>query len=156
MATENLQGSNAWVLALDHRWFAAIGERELVHLVETPTLLEVPTCPYFCRSVLAWNDRLLPAIDLAAWLQQQPRVDHHWKLAGIVAYQPAPGVMPDYGALLLADIPERLPVTDAQACPLPEQPPGWRELALSCFRRGEDAIPILDLPYLFTGGLLTR
>lgn len=156
MATESPRESTAWMLALDDRLRAAVGERELIHLIEAPTLLEVPLSPYYCRQAILWNNLLLPAMDLAAWLHKQPKANNNWKLAGIVAYQPAPNVALGYGALLLAAIPKRTQVTDTLACSLPECPNGWRELAISCFRQAEEAIPILDLPHLFTGGLLTR
>ena len=64
--------STAWVLALDQQLRAAVGEREMVHLIEAPTLLEVPRSPFYCRQVLVWNDAVLPAMDLAAWLRRQP------------------------------------------------------------------------------------
>lgn len=148
--------SVAWLLMLGEGLCAAVGERELVHLVETPTLLDVPTCPYFCRSVLVWNGRLLPVLDAPAWLAKQPPAENDQRLAGIVAYQSAPHIEPDYGALLLTEVPKRLRVTDALACPLPEHPGGWDELAQSCFLQDKIAIPILDLPHLFSGSLLTR
>jgi len=156
VTVESSWESNAWVLALDDQLRAAVGERELIHLIEKPTLLETPLSPHYCRKVVLWNNRLLPVMDLSAWLQGQPKADNDWKLIGVVGYQTAPGATPNYGALRLADIPERLQVTDTQACSLPEHPSGWRELALSCFLRGKDVIPILDAPYLFTGGLLTK
>ncbi|MGB5065524.1 MAG: chemotaxis protein CheW [Candidatus Competibacter sp.] len=156
MATESPMGSTAWVLVLDDQLRAAVGERELIYLIEAPTLLEVPLSPYYCRQTILWNNLLLPAMDLAAWLHKQPKANNNRKLAGIVAYQPEPNVAPGYGALLLADTPKRVQVADTQACSLPERPNGWRELAISCFRQGEDAIPILDLPHLFTGGLLAH
>ncbi len=148
--------SLAWRLTLGEGVQAAVSERELVHLVESPALLTVPTCPYFCQWVLVWHERLLPTIDLAAWLHGAPMTHGERTLAGIVAYQSAPDVMPDYGALLLTGIPERLRVTDDQACALPEHPGGWHELAWSCFRQGEAALPILDLPHLFSQSLLNR
>jgi hypothetical protein len=146
--------SAAWILALDGALRAAVGERELVHLIEAPTLLDVPLSPYYCRQALVWNNALLPAMDLAAWLRQGQPVQCRWPLAGVFAYQTKPGAEPAYGALLLAGIPERTRVADDSACALPKQPAGWRTLAVSCFKRGDDPIPILDLPHLFTGGLL--
>ena len=145
--------STAWVLALDQQLLAAVGEREMVHLIETPTLLEVPRSPFYCRQVLVWNDAVLPAMDLAAWLRGQP-AHRAQTLVGVFAYQTRPGVDPEYGALLLADIPTRTRVTDEQACALPQQPGDWRTLAISCFKQDDQPIPILDLPHIFDGGLL--
>jgi chemotaxis signal transduction protein len=146
--------SAAWILALDSALRAAVGERELVYLIEMPTLLDTPLSPAYCRQVLVWNDRLLPAMDLAAWLHPEKPVRRSQTLAGVFAYQIAPGAMPAYGALLLAGIPERTRVADDQICALPKQPTGWRALTISCFKRGDDPIPILDLPHIFSGSLL--
>lgn len=146
--------SGAWILALDSVLRAAVGERELVHLIEAPTLLDVPLSPPYCRQVLVWNENLLPAMDLAAWLRPGEPVQCRWPLAGVFGYQTKPGAEPAYGALLLAGIPERARAADSQACALPKQPARWRTLAISCFKRGDHPIPILDLPHLFTGGLL--
>ncbi len=154
MATENPMASTAWMLALDDRLRAAVGEHELIHLIEAPTLLEVPLSPYYCRRAILWNNLLLPAMDLAAWLRgrEQPAQQER-KLAGVVAYQPQMGAA-EYGVLLLSDIPARTHVSDTQACKLPEQPTGWRDLAISCFLDAETPVPILDLPLIFSGRLL--
>ena len=145
--------STAWVLALDQQLRAAVGEREMVHLIEAPTLLEVPRSPFYCRQVLVWNDAVLPAMDLAAWLRGQP-APRPQTLVGVFAYQTRPGADPEYGALVLAGIPTRTRVTDEQACALPKKPGNWRALAISCFKQGDQPIPILDLPHIFGGGLL--
>lgn len=145
--------SAAWVLMLDSQLRAAVGERELVHLIEAPMLLEIPLSPSYCRQVLVWNNTVLPAMDLAAWLRGQPTQRPQTR-AGVFAYQTRPGGNPEYGALLLAGIPVRAYVADEQACVLPKQPGNWRTLAISCFKWDDNPIPILDLPTIFTGGLL--
>ena len=145
--------STAWMLALDRQLLAAVGERELVHVIETPILLDVPYSPSYCRQVLVWNDIVLPAMDLAAWLRRQP-AQRQQTLAGVFAYQARPGADPEYGALLLAGIPTRVRVADEQACALPKRPGNWRTLAISCFKQDDNPIPILDLLYIFSGGLL--
>jgi len=149
---ESSSDSTAWILALDDRLRAAVGERELIHLIEVPTLLEVPLCPYYCRHILVWNDAVLPAMDLAAWLHGQPS-QRSRTLAGVFGYQMRRGAKPEYGALLLAGIPARARVTDESACGLPKKPRNWRSAAISCFKPGSDLIPVLDLAHIFAGGL---
>ncbi|HOB62075.1 MAG TPA: hypothetical protein PKI41_08115 [Candidatus Competibacteraceae bacterium] len=153
MAEASPWDSSAWILALDGQRSAAVGERELVHLIETPTLLEVPCTPAYCRQALVWNDAVLPAMDLAAWLHGQP-VQRWRTLAGVFAYQTRPRAMPQYGVLLLAGIPVRARVADEQACELPKKPGKWRKAAISCFQQGDRPIPILDLPRIFGSSLL--
>ena len=55
MPPDNLPESVSWVLALGDSLRAAVSERELVHLIEAPILLEVPRSPPYCRHVVAWN-----------------------------------------------------------------------------------------------------
>jgi hypothetical protein len=88
-------------------------------------------------------------MDLAVWLQGQstPRVR---SFVGIVAYQGIPGKPPDYGAVMLSDIPNRVLVHDDQSCPLPQQPVGWKSLAIACYDDGKNVIPILDLFFVFS------
>ncbi|MCC7220960.1 MAG: chemotaxis protein CheW [Candidatus Contendobacter sp.] len=146
--------STAWILTLDGALRAAVGGRELVYLIEAPTLLDVPLSPPYCRQVLVWNENLLPVMDLAAYLRPGKPARRTQALAGVFAYQAKSGAPLAYGALLLAGIPEWAHIADDHASALPKQPAGWRALAISCFKRGDDLIPILDLPHLFTGGLL--
>ncbi len=147
--------AGAWLLTLDNNGaYAAVGERELVHLIEEPMLLTVPTCPYYCQQVLVWNHQPLPVMNLAAWLTGQVTpID--WRLAGIIAYQYQPGADPDYGVFLLTDIPTRVSVSSENACDLPKEPERWADLAISCFQHADKPVPILDLTHIFNGGLLS-
>jgi chemotaxis signal transduction protein len=144
--------SRAWIFSLSGKFWGAVGEREMVHLVESPILLEVPHSPSYCRHVLIWNERLLPAFDLAAWLHGRS-IERSQCLAGLVVYQ-NPNAELQYGALLLADLPQCKPVSDDQACPLPSEPLNWQSVAVSCFADGESVVPILNLPYIFSDALL--
>lgn len=146
--------STAWLLPLQGAWRAAVGEWELVHLIERPVLLDIPVTPFYCRQVVLWENQILPALDLAAWLtgRLMPREQ---MLAGVFAYQEQPGGALHYGVLLLDGVPTRRVVNDEEACALPAGPAGWREVAISCFGDGAGAVPILDLPYIFSGALLS-
>lgn len=150
--SHNPNKTSAWLLPLDGEHWAAVGEREMIHLVESPILLEVPKTPFYCRHVLVWNDIALPALDLVAWLRGHP-VERHSCLAGLVVYPNADAKL-GYGALLLSDLPKRKPVSDDQACDLPAKPAGWRLAAISCFADGDTIVPIINLPRVFSGALL--
>lgn len=145
--------SKAWVFSLDDKLWGAVGEREMIHLLESPTLLEVPHSPFYCRQVLLWKDRILPALDLAAWLHGRP-INRNLSIAGLMVYQNSNAEV-QYGALLLTDLPQRKSVSDDQACPLPTEPADWKSVAVSCFAEGESVIPILNLPYIFSSALLS-
>lgn len=143
--------ASAWLLTLDAELRAAVGEREMIHLVQAPALFAIPDTPPYCRHVLLWQDEIVPVLDLAAWLRGD-RAAAKPPLVGIFAYQ-TPTATIAYGALPLLAAPARRRVSDDQACALPEQPPGWARVALSCFREGDRPVPILDLPYLFSRAL---
>ena len=147
--------STAWLLPLQGAWRAAVGEWELVHLIEAPVLVDIPVTPFYCRQVLLWENRILPVLDLAVWLAGQPLAPRDQMLAGIFAYQAQSEAALSYGILLLDGVPTRQVVHDEEACALPAEPMGWQKVAISCFGDGDSAVPILDLPYIFSGALLT-
>lgn len=60
--------ASAWLLTLDPQVRAAVGEREMVHLVQLPTVFDIPDAPRYCRQVLLWQEGIVPILDLAAWL----------------------------------------------------------------------------------------
>lgn len=155
--------SNGWLLKLRGQWRAAVGLRELVHVLPySPRLYMVPQTPPHARHVILWEGKIVPVVDLVAYLEagaepslrtatNQLSLDH---LVGIVAYQTAPGSAVSLAGMLLGKVPERIWVTDEQACALPESPSGWRQAAISCFEHPDcGAVPILDLPRLFSGRL---
>jgi chemotaxis signal transduction protein len=149
-----MKHSKAWALDLGAGLQAAVGDREMVHLVPSPELFDVPATPSHCRHVVIWKDEILPVVDLPAWLTGCT-CQHQQSLIGIFAYQPRPGVSPRQGALLLNAIPRRLSVRDDQASALPDKPKRWREIAVSCFTTVNGvSIPIIDLTCVFTRGLL--
>jgi chemotaxis signal transduction protein len=145
--------TTAWLLDLDSDLVAAVGEREMIHVIQSPVLFEVPQCPNYCQHVLVWQDNILPVMDIAAWLRKLP-ARQVCSVAGIFAYQTRPEEDVQYGALMLATTPSRTRVNDNQACALPDEPMGWQTLALSCFTAVERNIPILNLPTLFSSALL--
>lgn len=144
--------ASAWLLLLSSGQHVAVGERQMVHLVQSPRLFEVLDAPPYCRQVLLWQEELVPLFDLAAWLHGKPAQSAP-DTVGIFAYETANLIT--YGALPLAVVPARRPVSDRQACRLPDQPVGaWQRIAFSCFRDGEKKVPILDLQRLFSDTLL--
>ncbi len=73
----------------------------------------------------------------------------------IVAFQIQPGEKPQHGGIKLAQVPYRTLVSDNQACELPQEPQGWRDLAHSCFTINHKTVPILDLPEIFLAPVAT-
>lgn len=145
----------AWIIQLGESWHAAVGGRQMVHLVEDPVLEHIPYTPVQCQHVLLWEGELLPVIDLAAWLTGQATERGHGTI-GVVRWQNRSDAVPQYGALLFTGTPQKVEVADNQVCDLPEQPAGWQSITLSCFRHDDRPIVILDLPRIFSDALLTH
>lgn len=142
--------ATAWLMSFQCGFLAAVGEREMVHLVETPQLEEIPQTPSHCRHVLLWEGDLLPVLDLTACLTaestQLDRIS-----VGIVGWQEQPGSLPQYGALMFVGVPQKIRVADDHVCNLPDQPAAWQAVAASCVRYDDQPVPILDLPRIFSG-----
>lgn len=143
-------GSKAWVLDLGGGRRAAVGGREMVHVVVEPTLFPVPATPSYCRHVLAWSGRVLPVMDAGARLDGPTGAMAAPRLVGVMAFRATPDGPVQYGGVGLDAVPAGLTVTDEQACPLPESRSDWRPYVVACFtdpRTGP--VPVLDLPRLF-------
>lgn len=142
-----MSSMNAWLLDFGDSCQAAVGTRELLHLVDTPATFEVPCTPIYCRHVVLWQDRLLPVMDIAARIGVAPRIA---SLIAVVGYQQHRGEYPQFGAIMLAAPPQQLSVSNEQTCPLPSQSSGWQELSISCFEHQGTPVPILNLSYIFS------
>ena len=137
---------NAWILdfGLNHK--AAVGARELLHLIDVPVTFKVPCTPSYCHRVVAWQQRLLPVMDITSRLGGTVQ---DAQFIAVIGYQKKRGEYPQFGALMLMSPPFQVAVGDAQACSLPEQTRGWEDLAISCFDYNGDAVPVLNLNKLF-------
>jgi chemotaxis signal transduction protein len=145
--------ATAWLMSFSGDFLAAVGEREMVHLVETPHLEEIPQTPLHCRQVLLWEGELLPVLDLTAWLTEQPTPCERASV-GIVGWQEQPGAVPQYGALMFCGVPQKIRVADDQVCNLPEHPAAWKAVTASCVCHDYQPVPILDLRRIFSGAIL--
>jgi len=144
--------ATAWLLDLGGGLHAAVGEREMLHLLpDPPTLYRIPQSPPYCCKVLLWEGEILPLMELARRIPVREVVRTEGRgLIAIIAFQEQPGAASRHGALLLNAPPVRIRVGDAQACALPEPASVWRRLAIACFEQaGRGPVPVLDLARLF-------
>lgn len=138
---------NAWILDFGMGYKAAVGARELIHLIDVPVSFSVPYTPEFCHRVLFWQGMMLPLMDVAARLggdgQDSPFV-------AVVGYQQQRGELPQFGAVQLAAPPAKVAVSDEQACNLPPDLSVWQGLVVSCFDFQGQVTPVVNINRLFS------
>jgi len=142
----------AWLLDFGEGRLAAVGLREVLHIAYAPRLTAIPQTPAHCSRVLIIEERVVPVWEPAVWLGAAAP-EQASRLAAIVGYQNSRRAPVQFGALLIAVPPLRIMVSDEDACALPATPPGWRAIAMSCVRRHDRPIPILDLRSMFSAPL---
>lgn len=141
----------ACLLAYAPQAYVALPVHAGVELVEQPRVVTVPRMPHFCRGLAAWQGRQLPLIDLHAYLQgPNTEVSLPFSHVLVVAYQAARHQAIEYGALCAPFLLRIQEVADSQQCPLPDEPPDWAGIAVSCFLYQGRAVPVLDLASIFT------
>jgi hypothetical protein len=151
--------SDGWLLHLSGGLRAAIGLRQMLYILpDEPATHAVPRAPVHATRIFVWQQHLVPLIDLHAYLsgsKAQPGADaSSWQpMVGVVGCatgsetedSAAQGAA--LGALMLSRAPDRIQVSDSQACGLPDELAAWAPIAMSCFRHPlHGPVPILDLP----------
>ena len=140
-----MAAADAWLLDFGAGLRAAIGDRELFHILYRPDSYPVPRAADHCARVISWEGRLLPLWDLKRGLGG---VASETDLVAVVGYRDGEGGTA-FGALRVNTPPQRIKADDADACGLPEDGAGWRELSRSCFTRDGQPVPVLDLASMF-------
>ena len=143
----------AWLLEFGAGQAGVIGERQMLHLLPVPLSLHaVPASPFFCRHVVLWEQQPIPVLDMSAWLEGRPTGEEAAVVA-ITAFSTGATRENLKGALTLSAIPRRIVVSDDQACALPAELAGWREIALSCIEHETRPLPVMNLAHAFSGAL---
>ncbi len=138
-----MASSSGWRLNLGVDVTAAVGQHELVHVM--PMAIE------HRNPVVEWNGEQIPLVDIGTVFLQRPPLSAPF--VGVVAYPRLEGKGVQFGAISLLALPARITVDDEQACDLPDQPVGWKEISISCFSLEGSPCPILDTPALFKSRL---
>jgi hypothetical protein len=154
--------ASAWLLTMNGGRCAAVGERELVHIISDEVeRVDVPGVAERSNAFIVWQDRRLPLFDVTAALREHDFANDPVAVPArkseaiivIAAYQISNESQIRFGAIPVCVLPERIEVADNSGCDLPPQSTGWKGLAHSCFRHQRlGAVPILDLGRVFDFG----
>lgn len=149
--TEEHTGAKAWLLKAGRGINVALGQYEVIHILDTPRLISIPQAPAYCSKVVLWNNRIIPIIDLTAWFFGHNDTETvNTAIVAIVVYLGPEGEY-CYGGLRLRSIPLLNQVNDQQFCDLPEGSAEWKRISLSCFTDSAVGfVPVLDLNRVFS------
>ena len=141
-----MSGANAWLLEVGDGKRVAIGQRELIQIIDAPDSFTVPLAPAHLREVIFWQKRAVPVMQLPLCVGGTACSGH---ILALVAYTDSDSQSAGLGAIHLAAPPTRIYVDDQQASSLEGEDEVWQELAIACFEQQGKAIPILHLSRLF-------
>lgn len=127
----------------------ALPAHTTLELIETPKPVAVPGAPAHALGLMAWQGGWLPLLDLDA-LVHGTRPGGAPRYALVVGWQGAPGEPVRHGAIATQALPQSVAVNDRDACGLPAGSPRWEALAIACFAREGQAVPVLDTGRLFS------
>lgn len=146
-----MASATAWLLEPEAGMSIAVGERELIHLVEHPSLYPALEQPSYARWRFQWRNAQVPIVDLAALIAGRAgQREREPELVGVFAYRAAPDAGTSLGALSLSNVPVRQRVDDQQACNLPPTLKAWAPLSCSCFEHEDVVYPIIELAAVFS------
>ncbi len=148
----------AWLLDLGHNHWAALPLHEMSQVLLSPELSSIPLAPHHCRDVLIFEKRILPVINVAAFIlgTDIAIAAEEDKIIGLTVYQKAPKEQLIYAAIHLDNMPTVIEVEDSQLTDLPANEPTWSALSLSCFSYEEHTVPILNLAALYSSEIATE
>ena len=142
--------SNAWLLECGDALTVAVSDHEIVECVQPERYFKIPETPNYCCSVLAWQDKLVPVMDMTAALHADHRAQSEKLFACLLSYQLAPKQPLQYLALRISQAPQKIQVDDEQVCELPAD--GVSQLlasvSLCCFSHQQLPVAILDVAKL--------
>ncbi|MFM9888144.1 MAG: chemotaxis protein CheW [Burkholderiales bacterium] len=139
---------NAWCLDVGDARIAAIGVGHLRHLVAKPELFEIPQTPAGCGRVFVWNDAIIPVWDVPRSLGVTREFTEANVLA-VVAFQLQRDAPTQIAGIALTGPPVRINVVEPTSCALPDPARVWKRIASSCFRNGDQVLPVLDFAKMF-------
>ena len=145
--------SDAWLLECGDSLSIAVGDHQMVELLQDEQCHHVPGSPHYCSQVLLRGEDVVPVMDIDA-LHRGARSKPLDSYLCLLNYQQAPGEPLLQLAVRVRRAPERIQVDDAQVCDFPADFDAslLRPLALSCFTHHASPVLIIDIANLCSAG----
>ncbi len=144
--------SDAWLLDCGDSLAIAVGDHEMVELLQTGQQHHVPASPEHGSDVMQWQDTLVPVMEIGS-LHNGAKLESSNSYLCLLNYQVSADSPLQYLALRVTRAPERIQVDDAQLCEFPREFDNslLKAVTLSCFTHHAKPVLILDISRLCSG-----
>ena len=145
-----MSSSSAWLLECGDTLTVAVSDHEIVECVHPEQFYRIPETPDYCNNVLAWQDKLVPVMDMAAALHGAHKKQSEESFLCMLSYQLAAKQPLQYLALRISETPRKITVDDDQVCELPTGVSSQLLASVSfcCFSYQQLPVAILDIAKL--------
>ncbi len=112
--------SDAWLLDCGESLSIAVGDHEMIELVQTGQNGHVPATSEQGSEVLQWQEKMVPVMEIAS-LHNGARLESSDAYLCLLNYQASADTAVQQLALKVTRAPERIQVDDAQVCEFPRE-----------------------------------
>ena len=142
--------SKAWLLECGNSLTIAAGDHEMAEFVQKQEYFRVPGAPEYCSSVVVWQGKIVPVMDLAALFNPAVGGDPEHSMLCVMKYQSEPSSALQQLAIRVTEAPRKIIVDDEHACELPDilRNSVLGQLNLACFNRDAHPVMIIDIARL--------
>ncbi len=142
---------SAWLLNVGAAYPIALGQHELLEVMDEIKIHDLPCGPNICHQVVKWRQHLLPLLDLSRLDDETTTPAKSSERAAMFAWQSAPGEPLQYAAILVHDMPLSISVNDDQSVPVPEDmAPAWQTVTLACIEHEGATVILPSVDVLLT------
>lgn len=141
--------SDAWLLDCGESLSIAVGDHEMVELVQTGTQHQVTESSAQGTEVLQWQEKTVPVMEISS-LHSGTGLAAPDSYLCLLNYQVSVDTPLQQLALRVTRAPERIQVDDAQVCEFPREFDNsqLKTVTLSCFTHHAKPVLILDIASL--------
>ena len=141
--------SDAWLLDCGESLTIAVGDHEMLELVQTGQQHQLTETSEQGSEVLQWQDKTVPVMEISS-LHTGNQLQSPDSYLCLLNYQVAADTPLQQLALRVTRAPERIQVDDAQLCEFPREYDNSRlkAVTLSCFTHHAKPVLILDISSL--------